>query len=209
MVDSIRIVLIEDNPDDADILKEHLEVSGDTSFELEWFDHLSTGIERLCQGGVDLILLDMNLPDSTSLDTLRQTQKYAPSIPIIILSGLDDESTALAAVQAGAQDYQVKGRFTGDALIRSLHYAIERKRLEEEVREKFHQAEEAEAKLAAALNCMGDGFCQVDLQGNISYLNPAGENLLSCKLEMVRGLSFHDLTHCRSPEINRQERNVH
>ncbi len=107
-----------------------LEASG-ASFELvDVTDRLSTGLERLAKNSVDVVLLDLLLPDSQGLETFDRMHSQAPQVPIIVLSGLDDESLALEAVRKGAQDYLVKGEVDSRLLGRSIRYAIERHRTE-------------------------------------------------------------------------------
>jgi signal transduction histidine kinase len=121
-----KVLLIEDNPGDARLLREKLaEVSGG-SFDLEWSNRLSAGLDRLGQGEIDVVLLDLSLPDSRGLDTLLSTYKHAPQVPIIVMTGLDDETLGTRAVHEGAQDYLVKGQTDGNMLVRSMHYAMER-----------------------------------------------------------------------------------
>jgi signal transduction histidine kinase len=125
----VKVLLIEDNPGDALLLREKLaEVSG-ASFNLEWSDRLSTGLERLGRGDLDVVLLDLSLPDSQGLDTLLRTFKHAPQVPIVVMTGLDDQDLGMKAVHEGAQDYLVKGQADGNMLVRSMHYAMERHRM--------------------------------------------------------------------------------
>ncbi len=131
---SIPILLVEDDPDDVQLARIMLAPIGTVRFELECADRLSAALERLTARTYSLILLDLTLPDSTGLATLERILERAPQIPIIVLTGRQDESLAVLAVQQGAQDYLFKGRIDGDLLIRSMHYAIERKRIEEELR---------------------------------------------------------------------------
>lgn len=122
----IKLLLVEDNPGDARLLREKLAEAASTSFELECSDRLSTGLERLSQGGIDVVLLDLSLPDSLGLETLLRTLKHNPQIPIIVMTGLDDETLGRRAIQQGAQDYLVKGQTDSNMLVRSIRYAIER-----------------------------------------------------------------------------------
>jgi len=141
MDDSTRILLIEDNPGDVRLLREMLAEVAGAVFDLECSDRLSSGLERLATGDIDAILLDLSLPDSQGFETFLRAQAQAPRVPLIILSGLDDEALALKAVREGAQDYLVKGRFDGLLLLRAIRYAIERKRAEEELRRRTAQLE--------------------------------------------------------------------
>jgi len=126
-----RILLVEDNEGDARILSEALSDAPTVSFELEHVDTLAAALQRLSREGIDLVLLDLSLPDSLGLETFATAYAAAPGVPMIVLSGRDDESLAIQTVHEGAQDYLVKGQFDGRLLVRSIRYAIERKRSEE------------------------------------------------------------------------------
>jgi len=130
----MRVLLIEDNPGDARLIRETLAAVDHTRFELTHADCLTTGLMHLAQGGMDIVLLDLTLPDSQGLETLVKTHTHLPDMPIVVLTGLEDETLAVEAVQAGAQDYLVKGQANGQLLTRALRYAIERQRLQEELR---------------------------------------------------------------------------
>lgn len=136
-----RVLLIEDNPGDVRLLREMLAEVAGTVLNLECTDRLSSGLERLAAGDVDVILLDLSLPDSQGIETFLRAQAQAPRVPLIVLTGLDDEALALKAVREGAQDYLVKGQFDGMALLRAIRYAVERKRAEEEIRRHTAQLE--------------------------------------------------------------------
>jgi len=132
----MRILLIEDNPDDALLIKEALtEVSG-IPLELEWVDRVSLGLERLDASGIDVVLTDLNLPDSAAagIDTLLRLRARAPDLPVVIMTGQENEKVALEALEKGAQDYLIKGEVGGRMLYRVARYAIERKRAETELR---------------------------------------------------------------------------
>ncbi len=134
----MRMLLLEDNPDDALLVKEALAGVPGIPLELEWVDRLSLGLDRLDAGGIDVVLTDLNLPDSTAagLDTFSRLRKHAPDLPIVILTGQsENEKVALDALEKGAQDYLVKGEVSGRMLYRVARYAIERKRLERKIQE--------------------------------------------------------------------------
>ena len=131
----IRILLIEDAPADKRLLQLWLEEANNTGFELTTVKRLGDAIEVLGEESFDVILLDLSLPDSHGLKTLKKLQARVPSLPIIVLSGLDDESMAVRAVKEGAQDYLVKITVDSNLLVRSIKYAIERQRLHLELAE--------------------------------------------------------------------------
>jgi PAS domain S-box-containing protein len=134
----IRVLLVEDSPTEARLIQAlltdrdaHAADPVAPPFELEWADRLSVGLERLAVGGIDVILLDLTLPDSQGWDTFTRAHAQAPQEPIILLTGLDDEELAVRAVREGAQDYLVKGQVDSSLLVRAIRYAIERKQTEE------------------------------------------------------------------------------
>jgi sigma-B regulation protein RsbU (phosphoserine phosphatase) len=151
-----RILLVEDNPGDARLLRETLREAESFPFELAHADRLAAAEERLAAGAFDVVLLDLSLPDAHGLDTVRRTLQAAPEIPIIVLTGLDDETLAVTAVQAGAQDYLVKGRLDGTLLARAIRYACERKRLEMERAQLLAREREARAEAEAAVRARDD-----------------------------------------------------
>ncbi|MGC1403979.1 MAG: ATP-binding protein [Thermodesulfobacteriota bacterium] len=126
--ESTKVLLIEDNPGDARLIKESLKEVRETAYEIETAERLTTGLELLTRGGIDCLLLDLNLPDSQGIDTCVKVHSHAPQIPIVVLTGLDDEATASMAVRGGAQDYLPKGSLESNLLNRSLRYAIERQK---------------------------------------------------------------------------------
>jgi two-component system, cell cycle sensor histidine kinase and response regulator CckA len=130
----IRVLLVEANPGDARIIVDMLHEVDANLFHLQNVDRLDTALQRLGRATVDVVLLDLDLPDSAGLDTFRRAHREAVEEPIIVISGFDDEDTALQAVRDGAQDYLVKGRINGAALARIIRYAIERQRTEVQLR---------------------------------------------------------------------------
>ena len=128
----IRILLVEDNPGDARLIREMLAEVRGVAFDVQRGDRLSTSLERLAEGGIDLVLLDLSLPDSQGLDTFARVYAQAPDVPIVLLTGLDDADLAVRAVREGAQDYLVKGQLDSGLLARSIRYAIERHRAQVE-----------------------------------------------------------------------------
>jgi signal transduction histidine kinase len=128
------VLLIEDNADDAWLLRSALKRGRGQEFQLEHAEVLATGLDRLNQGGIDVVILDLSLPDSTGPDTFRRVHSQASDIPIMVLTGLDDETLGESLVREGAQDYLTKGQLDNNVLVRSIRYAIERKRTEQALR---------------------------------------------------------------------------
>ena len=122
---SIQILLVEDDPDDVWVMRNLLGDRWDGPFKLTHVELLSAGLERIGEFTFDIILLDLSLPDSQGLETFYTMHERAADVPIVVLSGYNDESIAVRAVQAGAQDYLVKGQVDDNLLVRSIRYAIE------------------------------------------------------------------------------------
>lgn len=123
---AIRILCIEDNAGDARLLQEMLLDAGGDQVTLSQAPDLTQALARLQTESFDIILLDLGLPESRGLNTFSRVQEAHPELPIVVLSGLDDEAVAISAVQEGAQDYLVKKQISGGSLLRSIRYAIER-----------------------------------------------------------------------------------
>ena len=124
------LLLIEDNPLDARLVEAILNESGTTRFRLIWVQSLGEGLQQLAGDSIDLVLLDLSLPDSWGLETFDRLHAKVPAMPVIVMSGLADEAVAVCALQHGAQDYLVKGQADGGTLVRAIRYAIERQRIE-------------------------------------------------------------------------------
>ncbi len=162
----IKILLIEDNPGDARLIQEMLAEAKNVSFDMECTDRLSTGLMRIGTGGVDVVLLDLSLPDSQGIDTFTEIYDRTSGVPIIVLSGLDDEELAVKAVQKGAQDYLVKGHVDSDLLVRAIKYSIERKKTEKALKN-------SEEKFRRILEFSPDAITVSNLNGMIIECNQA------------------------------------
>jgi len=152
---TLRVLLVEDNPGDARLiqlmLNEEQRLGSDpTQFELVHVERLSTAIERLSQAVFDVLLIDLSLPDSRGIETVLQARATAPYLPIVVLTGLDDEAIGMQAVQQGAQDYLLKGEINRHLLVRAVCYAVERHRLRTQVQE--------QARFAGTLAEVGRGM---------------------------------------------------
>ncbi|MBI2191245.1 MAG: response regulator [Planctomycetes bacterium] len=145
---AIKTLLIEDNAGDARLMAETLAEVRDVRFDMKCVGRLSEGLDRLASEEVDVVLLDLFLPDGQGIDTFLRAHRQAPEVPIVVLTGYDDENMAVQAMHEGAQDYLVKGRLDRNLLLRSIRYAMERnqmlERLNQSVRERAAQAAELE-----------------------------------------------------------------
>lgn len=128
----IRVLMVEDDPGDVDLLWELLSEESSPSFEIECVNSLEKGVGALTQGNIDVVLLDLFLPDGHGLETLTKVQTHTQNVnvPIVIMTGLDDEMTALEAMRKGAQDYLVKGQTNGKMLSRVIRYAMARQKMQ-------------------------------------------------------------------------------
>ncbi|MBT8490721.1 MAG: PAS domain S-box protein, partial [Deltaproteobacteria bacterium] len=127
---SLKVLLIEDNPGDARLICETLKKTNTARYEMKWVDRLSPGLMQLDREPIDVVLLDLSLPDSHGLETLERTLSQSKEVPIVVLTGLNDEELAINALRNGAQDYLNKSDVNSTLLGRSIRHAIERKRAE-------------------------------------------------------------------------------
>jgi len=137
----LHALLVEDNPADAYLVRTMLAEPSTTRFTVTHVTRLRAALDLLRQGGVDVILLDLSLPDGHGIDTVGRVHTVAPHVPIVVMTGNDDDLLAIEGVRHGAQDYLVKGCVESDLLVRSLRYAIERKRIEDRLNAKTREQE--------------------------------------------------------------------
>jgi DNA-binding response OmpR family regulator len=123
---ALKLLVVEDHPEHARLVQAYLARSSDPSLHVFHADTLAAAVRHLGVAGIDLILLDLTLPDSQGLDTFRTVHAHAPSVPIVVLSGNDDEELAVQAVREGAQDYLTKGDLGRESLLHAVRFAIER-----------------------------------------------------------------------------------
>ena len=184
----ITVLLVEDNPGDARLILELLGEVQTQAFDLERVARLDHALTRLSRTGVDVVLLDLGLPDSQGLETFMRARRGAPDEPIVVISGLDDERLALEAVRSGAQDYLVKGRIEGHLLARVLRYAVERKRAEQELVAR-------EERFRALVEHSADAIALLDRAGTLIYASHSTERVLGHRADEVLGRSALDLIH--------------
>lgn len=165
----MRVLLVEDNPGDVRLIRELLAEVG-SEVQLSCADRLSAGIAGVLEDSFDAVLLDLGLPDSAGLDTLESLLDAVGSVPVVVMTGLADEEMGVRAVQAGAQDYLVKGQVDGPLLTHALRYAVERGKAEEELRLTTES-------LRAVIEASPAAIYLLDVGGHIRMWNPAAERM--------------------------------
>jgi diguanylate cyclase (GGDEF)-like protein/PAS domain S-box-containing protein len=164
------LLVVEDNLGDARLLREMFNEQGSHKTELVNVVSMTEAEKCIARRMFDIILLDLGLPDAQGLEAVRRTHAAAPRVPLVILTGLDDESVAAQALQRGAQDYLIKGQIEPRGLFRALRYAVERKTMEEVL---FAEKERAQV----TLNCIGDAVICTDISGDVTFLNLMAEKM--------------------------------
>jgi diguanylate cyclase (GGDEF)-like protein/PAS domain S-box-containing protein len=182
----MKVLLIEDNPGDSGLLLRMLEDEGSGNAHLSIARTMADAEARLAENAIDIILLDPGLPDSQGVVSIRRTRAAAPRLPLVVLTGFDDDTMAAQALQEGAQDFLIKGRIEARGLLLALRYAIERKGMEETL---FAEKERAEV----TLNSIGDAVVCTDSSGNITFLNLVAERLSGWSRQEAVGRPMADV----------------
>jgi diguanylate cyclase (GGDEF)-like protein/PAS domain S-box-containing protein len=165
-----RVLLVEDNAGDARLLREMFNEAGSRDIEVTHVGCIGDAETHLAARPTDIVLLDLGLPDVQGLEAVRRAHAAAPRVPLVVLTGLDDEALGAQALQEGAEDYLIKGQIETRGLVRALRYAIERKIMEGSL---YAEKERAQA----TLNCIGDAVICTDLAGDITFVNVVAEKI--------------------------------
>jgi diguanylate cyclase (GGDEF)-like protein/PAS domain S-box-containing protein len=188
----IKILVVEDNGGDVCLLKDMIGAPGPDRYELVCYETMKAAVTYLLQERVDVILVDLGLPDAQGLDIVRWARSAAPNTPIVVLTEEDDESLALQALKQGAQDYLVKGQIDATGLRRVLRYAVERKSIEDA---RYVENERAQF----TLDSIGDAVVSTDAAGRITFFNFAAERTTGYTLREVHGRRFDELFSALAP----------
>jgi PAS domain S-box-containing protein len=203
--EDIRLLFVGDNPDDIRLVREILDEAAAKGFapavELTHVEQLDQALDILAKEPFDLVLVDLSLPDSQGLDTVLRLLETRPPVPIIVMSALEDQSLAVEAVKTGAQDYLVKGYIEEYSLTRAIRYAIERKRVEEELKRTLPQIERAKHEWESTVDSVAQFIGLLDDQGRIIRTNRTVEQWQLASVMEVKGRELHDLFHptCTDP----------
>ncbi|MBI5438947.1 MAG: diguanylate cyclase [Nitrosomonadales bacterium] len=177
---AVSILAVEDDPGDFGLIQAYVHLAelgiGGNKEPAIWAKTLADGIAAARSNKPDVVLLDLSLPDSAGLDTVRAMRAALPGVPIVVLTGHDDSALAVAALQAGAQDYLVKGKFEHDALGRAVRNALVREALESRLR-----------LFEVAMNSVANGIVITDIHAHIQWVNPAFTRLTGFSLEEALG----------------------
>jgi len=188
----IKVLLVEDNPGDARLIREMLKEAAAARFELVHVVRLDEALKLLGEASFDVLLLDLTLPDSQGLDTFFRVYSQAPDVPIVVLTGLADEVVGVESVKGGAQDYLVKGQVDSNLLARALRYAIERKQAEERL-------QESKRKYKTLFDNTIDGVFIIDAETmKIVLVNPAAAKMYG--FDSLEGISSADSLDFIPPE---------
>jgi len=185
----IDILLIEDNPGDARLVKEMLQEGG-RNHKLRHAASLREGIAELEQAAATVVILDLGLPDSHELEGIACMAARFPTLPVIVLTGLNSSEVGFAAVRAGAQDFLAKDEVTPPVLERTINYAIERQRLKSELHAATRELQLSESRLRQLIEENSDGVLIANGEGLVRFINPAAEALLDRRREEIIGKPF-------------------
>lgn len=180
--ETFKILLIEDDPGDADLLMEIL-VSPYSGYEIVWRKSLKSATDSLSEDFFDVALLDLGLPESQGLDSLRKFLERSWRLPVVVLTGNDDESIAIEAVKAGVQDYIVKNDLNEKVISKSIRYALERRRL-------ITRLEDSETKYRNIVETAREGIWTLDQNGLLTFVNSEMARMLDYTVEEMQGSSF-------------------
>jgi PAS domain S-box-containing protein len=187
MTAPINVLLIEDNPGDAHLVREYLgSAPSRTDIRLEWADGLMKGMQSLAATKFSAVLLDLDLPDSTGLETLQQVLSHAPGMPVIVMTGQVDEETGIQAVKAGAQDYVIKGQVDGRLLVRLIQHAVQRKQTEVQFAETLAFTEQM-------LSASPVGILTYRLTGECLSANAHVAEMVGATIEQLKNQNFRAL----------------
>jgi diguanylate cyclase (GGDEF)-like protein/PAS domain S-box-containing protein len=180
------LLLVEDNAGDARLLREMVNEEGSHNITLTRVESMSEAETYLAEKSVDVILLDLKLRDAQGLEAVRRAHTAAPRTPLVVFTGLDDQSLASRALQEGAQDYLIKGQIEIRGLLRALRHAVARNVMVEAI---FEEKERAQV----TLNSIGDAVACTDILGNISFLNRVAEKLTGWSWQEAAGRPMADV----------------
>ncbi len=181
-----RLLLVEDDPGDARLVREMLRERHSPDTDIRHVQRMSEAEAHLAESVVDIILLDLRLPDSLGIGAVRRAHAAAPRVPLVVLTGLDDQALAAKALREGAKDYLIKGQVESRGLFRAMHYAMERIQMDEAL---YLEQE----RLQVTLESIGEAVASTDIEGNVTFLNVVGKSLTGWAWPDARGRPITDV----------------
>lgn len=201
VVRQCRVLVVEDDPTDFEMIVANLVKTNGVEFPHTRAVRLADGLQYLADGGMEVVLLDLDLPDSRGLETLKKLRFREPDVPVIVVADGDDPSLATAVASEGAQDYLVKGELHSALLTRSIRYSISRNKNHAKLARMLQKAQTSETNLRNVIASNVDGMIVVDGKGAIQFLNPAAEHLLGFSVgDLLRTRFGLPVTACESSE---------
>ncbi|MBY9010172.1 MAG: PAS domain S-box protein [Candidatus Lokiarchaeota archaeon] len=197
----VRILLIEDNPGDSRLTQEILKNADNFNFKLTVAENLVDGLYYIEQSEIDIVLLDLSLPDSSGFQTIIRTREKTINIPIIVLTGLKDETFSRKIIQAGAQDYFIKDQIESNPLVRSIYNAIERNKMILTIESLMETLQKNESQLKKIIEKNADSIIIVDKKNIVRFVNPIAEKFFKRNKEDFVGKQFGYPTGPETKEI--------
>jgi diguanylate cyclase (GGDEF)-like protein/PAS domain S-box-containing protein len=195
----LAVLVIEDNPGDARLVELYLHEDPARPFKVVKAARLSEGLAALQAGPIDVVLLDLSLPDSFGMETLARLRGASPTVPVVVLTGTSDEGLALEALRQGAQDYLVKGQGDGELVRRAIRYAIGRSAADAALRL-------SESRFRALFDNAGTGVILSSADGAYIHSNPAFCSMVGYSDAELQAMTYRDITHPDDVELHRQMR---
>jgi phosphoserine phosphatase RsbU/P len=183
----LKLLVVTPNPEVVRLFKEIAKQVMETELDIEIIENLKAALLRLEAGGIDIILADLNLPDSQGVDTFLKLKDRFSVIPIIVLAGLDEAELAMEAIRAGAQDFLIRKNLESGLLLRSVKYSLEKFKVLDELKKKTQKLEINEESLNTIVEKNEDGIIIVDQVGIVLFINPAAVRILGRTSEDLLG----------------------
>lgn len=195
----LSVLVVEDNPGDARLVELYLHEDPARPFKVVKAARLSEGLAALQAQPIDVVLLDLSLPDSFGMDSLARLRTASPTVPVVVLTGTSDEALALEALRQGAQDYLVKGQGDGELVRRAIRYAIGRSAADAALRQ-------SESRFRALFDNAGTGVILSDAGGNYIHCNPAFCTMVGYSDAELQAMTYRDITHPDDMDAHTQMR---
>jgi signal transduction histidine kinase len=186
----VEILIVEDNPTDVLTLREYFAEAPTVEFKLHYVERLAGALDFLRTRYCDVILLDLGLPDSQGVETFSRIHEAAPEVPVLVLTGLNDEAVGTSALKRGAQDYLIKNEVQPTLLEKAILYAIERQRNMSELKLQAARLQASEARVRTLIEAAIDAIFVIGAEAGVRYVNPAAEQMFGRKTADLLSQTF-------------------